>query len=91
MTTRPEGVGAWWSGTKPAGVYYSGVLATFTVFNTSPYETREFSIGPGLLVEGDRVFFDVTVVPVPEPASFAALGIGALALARRCRLKSASR
>jgi hypothetical protein len=92
MTTEPVGVGGWWFGPKPAGVYYSGVLATFSVLGTSPYRTSTiYKIGPGLAFDGTRVPFSVTVEPVPEPASFAALGIGALALARRRKLYAARR
>jgi hypothetical protein len=92
MTSGVHGVGGWWGGTKPTGIYYAGVLGYFEVLMTSPYFTStDFAIGPGLAEEGAKVPYTVTVEPVPEPASLAALGIGALALTRRRPMNAARR
>lgn len=52
-------------------------------FGTSPFAEAIFGASRNGAIATDNEFFDVTVTPVPEPASMAVLGLGAAALLRR--------
>ena len=68
------------TGTLTAGSYYAFVTSTGGFTSANDATARYFNMG--------SYFLSGSVTPVPEPASLAALGLGALAVLRR-RRKSA--